>query len=261
MLPNGPLDAIPLWAVFVLTGAIVLISVEAGFLFGRRRHKKAAEEQAGAVGTMVGSTLALLAFILAFVFNFAAARVDARRVALIDEANAIGTTWLRAGIMPAPHRDEIRRLLREEVDAQIAGVQAEQVGEWMATVDVIHARLWQHATALGAGDPNSEQIALFVESLNKSIDNYAKRLLAVRTRVSAPIWFVLYALAFLGMFAMGYHVALTGTTRSPAIVLVAVCFAIVICLVADLDRPHEGSMRLSQQPMIDLQIMMKADAK
>lgn len=261
MLPNGPLDAIPLWGLFALTGALILIAVEAGFSFGRRRHRKAAEEQAGAVGTMVGSTLGLLAFILAFVFNFAGGRVDARRVALIDEANAIGTTWLRAGIMPEPHRSEIRRLLRADVDAQIAGVQVQRTNELMARVDAIHAELWQHANALGIENPNSEQTALFVESLNQSIDNYAKRLLAVRTRVGASVWLVLYVLSFLAMFAMGYHVALTGTTRSPAIVLVAVSFALVICLVADLDRPHEGRMRLSQQPMIDLQTMMQADAK
>jgi len=260
MLPNGPLDAIPLWGLFVLTGALILIAVEAGFFFGRRRHKKAAEEQAGAVGTMVGSTLGLLAFVLAFAFNFASSRVDVRRVALIDEANAIGTTYLRAGIMPEPHRSEIRRLLREEVDAQIAGAQIERTNELMARVDAIHAELSQHAIALGTENPNSEQAALFVESLNRSIENYAKRLLAVRTRVSASVWFALYALSFLAMFAMGYHVALTGTTRSPAIVLVAVCFALVICLVADLDRPHEGTMRLGQQPMLDLRAMMQAGA-
>lgn len=261
MLPNGPLDAIPLWVLFVLTGALIYVAVEVGFLFGRRRHKRKSEEQAGAVGTMVASTLGLLAFILAFAFNFAAGRVDYRRVALLDEANAIGTTWLRAGIMPEPHRSEIRRLLREDVDAQIRGTEIEHSNELMARVDSIHAELWQHATALGVENPSSEQTALFVESLNQTIDNYAKRLLAVRTRVAAPVWVVLYTMAFLAMFAMGYHVALTGTTRSPAILLVAVCFAIVICLVADLDRPHEGRMRLSQQPMLDLQTMMQSDAK
>jgi hypothetical protein len=259
MLPNGPLDAIPLWALFALTGALIMLAVEAGFIYGRRRHRKVADEQAGAVGTMVGSTLGLLAFILAFVFNFTGGRVDARRVALIDQANALGTAYLRAGIMPEPHRSEIRRLLREEVNAQIEGVQMQRTAELMARVDSINAELWQHATALGIENPSSEQAALFVESLNQSIESYAKRLLAVRTRVAAPVWAALYTLAFLAMFAMGYHVALTGTTRSPAIVLVAVCFALVICLVADLDRPHEGRIRLSQQPMIDLQTMMKAN--
>src|SRR5262245_32083874 len=142
MLPNGPLDAIPLWGIFVLTGVLILVSVEAGFLLGSRRHRKVAEEQAGAVGVMVGSTLGLLAFILAFTFNFAAGRVDYRRVAMIEQANAIGTTWLRAGIMPEPHRSEIRRLLREDVDTQLAGTQIERTNDLMARVDAIHTELW-----------------------------------------------------------------------------------------------------------------------
>ena len=129
----------------------------------------------------------------------------------------------------------------------------------MARVDAIHAEIWQHVTVLGRDNPDSEIAAIFVESVNAAIDNYAKRLMTVRTRVSAPIWFVLYVLTAAAMFAMGYHMALTGTTRSPAVVLVALSFALVIGLVADMDRPHEGRIRLSQQPMVDLQIMMQSD--
>ena len=260
MIPNGPLDAIPLWGIFILTVALVLLAVESGYILGRRRHTRAADEQAGAVGTLVGSTLGLLAFILAFVFSFASARVDARRTALMEEANAIGTTYLRADMLPEPHRTEIRRLLREDVDAQLEAVQTVRVMETIHRVDAIHTELWQHAAAVGRDNPNSEVVSIFISSLNESIDNYARRLLAVRTRVSAPVWISLYLLTFLALFAMGYHIGLTGTSRSPAVVFVALSFALVICLVADLDRPHEGLMRVSQQPMVDLQMMMQADA-
>ena len=260
MLNNGPLDAIPLWGVFSLTVALVLLAVESGYLLGRRRRTRAADEQAGAVGTMVASTLGLLAFILAFVFSFAAGRVDARRTALVEEANAIGTTYLRADMLPEPHRAEIRRLLRDDVDAQLAGVKTLNVVATMQRIDAIHNELWQHATALGRDNPNSIVIGVFIQSLNESIENYARRLLAVRTRVAGPVWLVLYLLTFLALHAMGYHIALTGTSRSPAVILVALSFAFVICLVADLDRPHEGFLRLSQQPMVDLQVMMQADA-
>jgi hypothetical protein len=260
MLHNGPLDAIPLWGVFVLTVAVVLLAVEGGFQIGRRRHALVADEQAGAVGTMVSSTLGLLAFILAFVFSFAAGRVDARRTALMEEANAIGTTYLRADMLPEPHRAEVRRLLRDDVAAQLEGVTTLNAAATMQRIDAVHNELWQHATALGRDNPNSIVIGVFIQSLNESIDNYARRLVAVRTRVSAPVWFVLYVLTFLSLFAMGYHIGLTGTSRSPAVIFVALCFALVICLVADLDRPHEGLMRLSQQPMVDLQVRMQADA-
>jgi hypothetical protein len=261
MVPNGALDPIPLWALFLLTGALVFLAVELGFTLGRRRHARASGEQAGAVGTMVASTLGLLAFILAFVFNFTAGRVDARRTALLEEANAIGRTYLRADMLPEPHRTEIRRLLREDVAAQIEGVKTVRVQEAIQRIDALHAQLWQHTTAVGRDNPNSEVVGVFIESMNEAIDNYARRLLAVRTRVAAPVWFVLYTLTFLALFAMGYAVALTGTARTPAVMFVALGFAIVICLVADMDRPHEGAMRVSQQPMVDLQTMMQADSR
>jgi hypothetical protein len=261
MISNGPLDALPLWAVFLFTGALVLFAVEFGYRLGRRRHQRAADEQAGAVGTMVASTLGLLAFILAFVFSFASGRVDARRTALMEEANAIGTTYLRADYLPEPHRTEIRRLLREDVAAQLEGVNTVRMAQAIKHVDGIHTELWQHAAVLCRDNPDSEVLAIFTESLNASIDNYARRLMAVRTRVSLPVWFTLYVLTFMALSAMGYHIALTGTSRSPAVMVVALSFALVICLVADLDRPHEGTLRVSQQPMLDLQTMMQSDAK
>jgi hypothetical protein len=260
MLPNGPLDGIPLWGIFILTGALVLVAVEGGFILGRRRHRRETGEQAGAVGTMVGSTLGLLGFMLAFAFSFSAQRIDARRSALTDEANALGASYLRADMMPEPHRSEIRRLLREDVDAQIAGVEILRTAHSIARVDSIHTELWRHTAVLGREYP-SPVTALFIQSLNNAIESYAKRLMTVRTRILAPVWLVLYVLTFVAMFAMGYQVALTGTTRSPAVVLVAFSFALVLCLVADLDRPHEGHLRLSQQPMYDVQAVMQADSR
>jgi hypothetical protein len=111
---NGPLDALPLWGVFVAILIVVLLSVECGYRLGRYRRNRHEQEKETPVGTMVGATLGLLAFILAFTFGLAAARFDTRRQVLLDEANAIGTTYLRAGMLPE-QRNEIRTLLRNYV--------------------------------------------------------------------------------------------------------------------------------------------------
>ena len=259
-MKHGAFDAIPLWGVFVLTAALVLLAIEIGYRVGSRRRVRASNEQAGPVGVMAGSTLALLAFMLGFTFSFAAGRVDARRTALMNEANAIGTTYLRADMLPEPHRGEIRQLLRDDVTTQIEAANTTDLAPATARVDAIHAQLWEHATALGRDNPNSIVTGIFIQSLNEAIDQYSVRLMTVRTRVARPVWFVLYTLTFLALLAMGYQIALTGTSRSPAVTFVALSFAIVICLVADLDRPHEGNIRVSQQPLLDLQTTMQADA-
>src|ERR1041385_3638084 len=108
----GPIDVLPLWALFVVILLVVLLSVEFGYRLGKYRRSRREEEKEAPLGTMVGATLGLLAFILAFTFGLAAARFDSRRQVLLDEANAIGTTYLRAGIIPE-RGEQIRGLLQE----------------------------------------------------------------------------------------------------------------------------------------------------
>ena len=97
------------------------LALEGGYRLGRWRHDRPAEEKETPVGAMVGSILGLLAFLLAFTFGMAATRFEARRQAVLDEANAIGTTYLRARLLPEPQRTESAKLLREYVDVRISG--------------------------------------------------------------------------------------------------------------------------------------------
>ena len=92
---SEPLDVIPLWGVFLITVAVILLSIECGFRLGQFRRRSSELEDKPPVGEMVGATLALLAFMLAFTFGLAASRFEVRRGLVIDEANAIGTTYLR----------------------------------------------------------------------------------------------------------------------------------------------------------------------
>ena len=113
MKTDGPIDVLPLWALFVSILIVVLLSVECDYRLGKYRRSRHEEEKEAPLGTMVGAMLGLLAFILAFTFGLAAARFDTRRQVLLDEANAIGTTYVRAGIMLPEQGEKIRALLRD----------------------------------------------------------------------------------------------------------------------------------------------------
>jgi hypothetical protein len=258
METNGPIDALPLWGLFIAILAVVLLSVECGYRLGRFRRRRHEQEKEAPVGTMVGATLGLLAFILAFTFGLAAARFDTRRQVLLDEANAIGTTYLRAGMLPE-QGEQIRALLRDYVGVRLDALRSSDVAEGIRRSENIQEQLWAEAQTVGRNNPNSIVVGLFVQSLNEVIDLHAKRVQAgVRSRIPGAIWVGLFAVAALSLTAMGYHAGLAGTLRSLAVVAVAVAFSVVIELIADLDRPREGVLRVSQQALLDVQKSMNA---
>ena len=256
-MANTALDVVPLWVVFIGALVGIFVAVELGYQLGAWRGRRAEHEKEGAVGGMVAAELGLLAFLLAITFSLAAGRFEDRRTVLLDEANAIGTCYLRAAMLPADHRAAVRRLLREYVDVRLAALRDGSMEQSIRRSEELHNLLWTEATAAAEKDPHSVQTGLFVSSLNDVIDLHAKRLqAALRSRLPSTIWAVLFGVAALSFAAMGYQQGLAGSRRSPAIVAVALGFAIVIWLVVDLERPHQGLLRVSQQPMVDLKKSM-----
>jgi len=241
---------------FFLILVVVLLSVECGYRLGKYRRNRHVQEKETPVGAMVGATLGLLAFILAFTFGLAAARFDTRRQVLLDEVNAIGTTYLRAGMLP-DRRDGIQALLREYVDTRLEALRSGNIAAGVRQSENIQSQLWAHATAVGEKNPNSIVVGLFIQSLNDVIDLHAKRVQAgLRSRIPGAIWVGLFAVAALSLATMGYHAGMVGTRRSLAILAVAFTFSVVIELIADLDRPQEGILKVSQQALLDLQRSM-----
>jgi membrane protease YdiL (CAAX protease family) len=251
MLGSGPLDILPFWAVFVVTVLLILFAGDSGYRFGRYRRAHVEDEKEAPVGAMVSAALALLAFMLAITFSIAATRFDDRRSLVLQEANSAGTTYLRAGMLPE-RGPELRALLREYDDIRIAVAQGQlEFGEARRRSEDLQTRMWAHATAVATAHPNSIVAGLFVQTLNELIDLHSMRLAALRARIPLPIWFVMGSMALIGFAAMGYSTGLSRTRRSPAAIAVALCFALVMVLIVDLDRPYEGLLRTSQQALID----------
>lgn len=257
MVGSGWIDSLPIWGIFVGSLLLVLLSIEGGYHFGRRRGRDNDEEKESPVGGMVAAALGLLALMLAFTFGLATTRFDARKQVLLDEANAIGTTYLRSGMVPE-RRAEIRALLREYVDARLDPVESGKIAEAIVRSERLHDELWKHAVALGERHPNSIVVGLFVESLNQVIDIHSKRVtVALRNPIPGIIWAALLAIAVLSLTAMGYHAGLYRASRTLAGSTLAISIAVVIGLIADLDRPREGLMVVSQQALIDLRAAME----
>ncbi|WP_165248394.1 bestrophin-like domain [Paludisphaera soli] len=249
---HQPLDAIPMWLFLPLALAAGLAAVESGYRFGRWRHARASEELPAPVAAMV-AVLGLLALLLGFTFSLAASRFDARRQAVLEEANAIGTTFLRCRLLPEPQRTESMDRLREYADLRIRGLTEAGIAEVLARSGELHEELWSRAVAVAERNPEAITTGLYVQSLNTLIDLHAKRVMVgLRSRIPLSIWLVLFGLSTLGMASVGYQAGLSETRRSPEMPILTLGFAAVLFLIVDLDRAHEGVLRVGQQAMVDV---------
>ena len=151
---NALIDALPLWGLFIAILGVVLLSVECGYRLGKFRLSRREQEKEAPVGTMVGATLGLLAFILAFTFGLASSRFENRRQLLLDEANALGTTYLRAGMLPE-WGEEVRRLLRDYIGHRLDAVRSGDVTEGIRRSENIQQQVWTEAETVAQKNTNS----------------------------------------------------------------------------------------------------------
>ncbi|MFO0905374.1 MAG: hypothetical protein U0939_20365 [Pirellulales bacterium] len=248
------LDDVPFWGLIVIVITVLIASMEVGYRAGRWRHRVIRDEKEQPVGAMVTSILGLLALVLGFTFNLAASRFDARRQVVLEEANAIGTCYLRARLLPEPERSQITRQLREYVDIRLLAVQQNATQEAISESEEMHERLWDETSKVAERQPQSILVGVFIQSLNNVIDLHAKRVLVgIRSRIPLVMWASLLTLVVTGMTAVGYQAGLAATRRSPAMIGLVFAFTIVLSLIIDLDRGGQGFLRVSQQSMIDLQ--------
>ena len=254
---TAPLDWIPLGVLFLLFGLFLWLGIEGGYRLGKWRRARIDDEKEQPVGAMVASILGLVALVLGFTFSLAGSRFDARRMAVLEEANAIGTTWLRSRMLPQPQQAEIGKLLHEYVEVRVHATEEGQTQQAIVRSEELQGLLWAQAAAAAEKDTHSIVTGIFIQSLNDVIDLHAKRVLVgIRSRIPLVIWLGLFCLSLLGMASVGYQSALSGTRRSPAMLGLVLAFAVVLLLIADLDRGQEGLLRISQQSMIDLQKSM-----
>jgi hypothetical protein len=256
---TAPLDAIPLLLLWPGFGLFLWLALEGGYRLGKWRRSHVTDEKEQPVGAMVGSILGLVALVLGFTFSLAASRFDARRTAVLEEANAIGTAYLRSQLLPEPERAQIARLLREYAEVRVHATEEGQTQQAIVRSEALHAQLWSQAAIAAEKDTHSIVTGIFIQSLNDVIDLHSKRVLVgMRSRIPLVIWLGLFGLAMLGMAAVGYQAALCATRRSPAMLALVLAFSVVLLLIADLDRGQEGLLRVSQQALVDLQESMQS---
>ena len=252
------LDPIPIWAMYLLTVLVLLVAMEAGYRLTKANQREQQAKGDAGVGAMAGATLALLAFLLAFMVGFAANLSSERRELVIKEANAIGTAYLRAGYLDEPYRTESRDLLREYVDMRLAALDPEKTVASILRSEEIHKELWSRAEQIARESP-VDTISLYIISVNEVIDLHSERIIyGVDIRVPATILLGLYIVALFTMFLVGMQSGYAEKRNFLALVILVLILSLVFFLIVDLDRSHEGLMRVPQGALYDLQRQLNA---
>jgi hypothetical protein len=242
----------PLLLIFAASIVFLFGAIELGRWLGLRAGRRRQEN----LSTLEASILGLLALMIGFTFALALSRFEARREAVLNEANSIGTTALRARLLPAPHNAECLKLLREYVKVRLNITQSipspQETAAAITRSNAIQEALWQQVKAVAAKDSALVPTGLFIQSLNEMIDNQEKRLTAAFNGVPNIVLIALYGFAIVACAFAGYAGGLEAQRARLPIYTMGVLISAVIFLIQDLDRPSAGFITVSQQPMRDV---------
>jgi hypothetical protein len=228
----------------------LLVALEAGFRMRRRAAVEGDADRGAQIGSIQGAILGLLGLLLAFSFAGAGTRFLERQDLIVEEANAIGTSYLRADLLDEPHRSALRAALKGYTEHRIRisrdlrdGLQPDEVAE----IDRLHARIWSAASAGVAARPTSMLGVL--PPVNEVIDLHATRVAAARKHLPLLVMGLLVACSLLASGVMGYGCGLGGRRRAPLTVPLAILIGTALWVTIDLDHPRAGLMRLSDAPL------------
>jgi hypothetical protein len=262
-MPNGLLYTIDASLITLVVFIALLVALEVGYRLGRRARANIDDTAKSQSGTIQGAIIGVLALLLAFTLSMAIARFDTRRQLVLDEADAIGTTYLRAKLLPAPYATSAADLLRQYVANRLefynAGIDEARFLAANDQAAKLQGQLWSIATAASAQDNRAVPTGLFVQTLNDTIDLQAKRLAATRNTVPETVSLLLLAVAIATVAIVGYNSGLSSRRHLFATLTLVILITVIIWVLIDLDRPRRGLILISQQSMIELQQTMQQD--
>lgn len=252
-----PLDVFPVGVTALLIAVLLVGACELGYRIARRRGDAEKSDE----GHVLSAMLALLGLLVGFTFSIAVNRHELRRSLVVDEANAIGTEYLRTQMLPEPYRARLAEMLRRYTDVRLslaaAGENLVAVARAEELADSLQRQMWALTVEVDPLVQPPALSSLVAGGMNAVIDVAASRHAALEARLptiafGSLVLFAAVAAAMLGLVSgSGKH-----PSRSSAIILLLL-LALSLGLILDMDRPRRGTIKVSQQPLIDLQASMR----
>lgn len=250
-----PTPIMPLWLATIVLTLVLIAVTEIGFRLSRAlmKHRPGLDAKAEGDGTglMLSAALALLGLLIGFTFAMASDRFDSRRMWVNEEANALGTAYLRSRLAVGPDAEILPTLWADYAETRHAiRVGRKTPQQQMSLVERgnrIQMRIWQ-ATQRETASMRDDVTASLIDATNSAFDIAASRQTAVEARIPpAIIWGVIfYAVVACGI--MGHALAMDRRRFVMASVLTGLV-SLSVAMIIDLDRPASGAVQVSQAPM------------
>lgn len=232
------------------------------YRFGRRRLQKeyAPSEVSGVI---ISAVFALLGLLIAFTFSGAYSRFDTRRQLIVQEANAIGTAYLRLDLLPvsaqAPLREKFRAYAVSRAALYEKLTDASAARSELARASALQKEIWAHAVAASTGPQYHSARILLLPALNEMIDIVTTRTVAIQTHPPLLIWAMLFTIALACGGLTGYRAAISGQPGYFYHILLAFITASVLYVTLDIEYPRYGLVRLDtvNQVLVELANALK----
>ncbi len=255
--------AVPAWLFAIILFAGMLLMLELGRRIGVRQRARMGDTHGSGLAAVEGSIFGLLGLIVAFTFSGAAARLDQRRAQIVEEANDVGTAYLRVDLLPPDLQPAIRQKFREYVDARLEVYRAlpnvQAATTHLARANAMQGEIWQLALAAGQAAPGTAAPILLLPSLNAMFDISNSRYWSMRTHPPLVIFALLFALSLACALFAGYGMSATSERNwlhrfGFSFVLAATVFVII-----DLEHPRFGLIRIDafDRALVDVRETMK----
>jgi hypothetical protein len=235
-------------ALLLVGGLFVamLVLLETGRRFGLRRAALDSDGARAGAGVVEGAVFALMGLLVAFTFSGAASRFDERRKLIIEEANAIGTAYLRIDLLPSAAQPDLRASFRTYLDARLAvyrvlpDLAASKVE--LARATGLQQEIWAKAIAAAAG--SQAPTMLLLPALNEMFDITTTRTMAAQIHPPLIIFALLFALALLSALLAGYAMAPAKGRNWIHMAAFAFALAGAVYVILDTEYPRFGLIRV-----------------
>jgi hypothetical protein len=252
-----PLDVFPIWVAALLIAVLLLGAGEVGFQIARRRGDYEKSDE----GHVLSAMLALLGLLVGFTFSISVNRHEQRRMLVVDEANAIETEYLRSQMLPEPYRsrlaDQLRRYTDSRLELAAAGEDRGAILRAYAFADSLKRQMWMTTVEADSLVQPAALSSLIAGGMNTVIELASSRRSALEARLPSIAFGSLLLFAAVAAAMLGF---VSGSGKHPrrfGAIIMLLLLALSLGLILDLDRPLRGTIRISQQPLVDLRASMK----